>query len=305
MRDGKATTGSSVNLGPLKLQGPHFGLEDFQFKPLKNADGSLLGARITITVALGVDHAELNFGGSSSVLSTSIDNLDGLFDVNVDISPSLSIIGGGLGKFRIDVGSMSLDVADVLKAEASGVTIQYNPERDTNNDGTVSSAEQAAYDSQEILRLQNASVTITKLGLTGSLGPWTRSDGTVIPGLVVRNNGFHLGTAQMQYSGDLSFGSILQLDSVTAGISDFGVNFNGGVQFDGEVFIASGGAALFPGRTFSMSFTDGPDANTEAVRAALTFEDGVPAGFKFNSDRMSMTFGQYLTVSGQDILIDT
>ncbi|MFO0534858.1 MAG: beta strand repeat-containing protein, partial [Planctomyces sp.] len=305
VRDGKATTGSSVNLGPLKLQGPHFGLEDFQFKPLKNADGSLLGARITITVALGVDHAELNFGGSSSVLSTSIDNLDGLFDVNVDISPSLSIIGGGLGKFRIDVGSMSLDVADVLKAEASGVTIQYNPERDTNNDGTVSSAEQAAYDSQEILRLQNASVTITKLGLTGSLGPWTRSDGTVIPGLVVRNNGFHLGTAQMQYSGDLSFGSILQLDSVTAGISDFGVNFNGGVEFDGEVFIASGGAALFPGRTFSMSFTDGPDANTEAVRAALTFEDGVPAGFKFNSDRMSMTFGQYLTVSGQDILIDT
>ncbi|MFN9039711.1 MAG: hypothetical protein ACK5YO_25660, partial [Planctomyces sp.] len=109
----------------------------------------------------------------------------------------------------------------------------------------------------------------------------------------------------MQYSGDLSFGSILQLDSVTAGISDFGVNFNGGVEFDGDVFIASGGAALFPGRTFSMSFTDGPDANTEAVRAALTFEDGVPAGFKFNSDRMSMTFGQYLTVSGQDILIDT
>jgi hypothetical protein len=43
VRDGKATTGSSVNLGPLKLQGPHFGLEDFQFKPLKNADGSLKG----------------------------------------------------------------------------------------------------------------------------------------------------------------------------------------------------------------------------------------------------------------------
>ena len=305
VRDGKATTGSSVNLGPLKLQGPHFGLEDFQFKPLKNADGSLKGARITITVGLGVDHAELNFGSSSSVLSTSIDDLSGLFDVNVDISPSLSIIGGGLGKFRIDVGSMSLDVEDVLKAEASGVTIQYNPERDTNNDGTVSAAEQAAYDAQEILSLQSASVTITKLDQTGSLEPWTRGDGTVIPGLVVRNNGFHLGTAQMQYSGDLSFGSILKLDDIRAGISDFGVNFSGGVQFDGEVFIASGGAALFPGKTFSMSFTDGPDANTEAVRAALTFDGGVPAGFKFNSDRMSMTFGQYLKVSGQEILINT
>ncbi|MEY2726170.1 MAG: hypothetical protein RLZZ458_2037, partial [Planctomycetota bacterium] len=47
VRDGKASTSSSVKLGPLSLQGPHFALEDFQFKPLKNADGSLKGARIT------------------------------------------------------------------------------------------------------------------------------------------------------------------------------------------------------------------------------------------------------------------
>ncbi|MGV2332780.1 MAG UNVERIFIED_CONTAM: hypothetical protein LVR18_01080 [Planctomycetaceae bacterium] len=67
-RDGKASTSSAVSLGPLSLEGPHFGLEDFQFKPLKNADGSLKGARITITVGLGVDRAELAFGGSSSAL---------------------------------------------------------------------------------------------------------------------------------------------------------------------------------------------------------------------------------------------
>ncbi|MGV2339036.1 MAG UNVERIFIED_CONTAM: hypothetical protein LVR18_35150 [Planctomycetaceae bacterium] len=172
VRDGKANTSSSVSLGPLTLQGPHFGLEDFQFKPLKNSDGSLKGARITITVGLGVDHAALNFGGSSSVLSTSIDDLNGLFDVNVDISPTLEILGGGLGKFSISVGSMSLDVVDVLKAEATGVTIQYNPERDTDNDGTVSAAEQAAYDNQEILVLNSASATLSKLNLTGELGPW-------------------------------------------------------------------------------------------------------------------------------------
>ncbi|MFM8474302.1 MAG: hypothetical protein ACKOEO_00710, partial [Planctomycetaceae bacterium] len=305
VRDGKANTSSGVNLGPLVLEGPHFGLEDFQFKPLKNADGSLKGARITVTVGLGVEHASLSFGGSSSALSTSIDDLEGLFDVNVDISPSLEIIGGGLGKFRVDVGELNLNVVDVLLAKATGVTIQYNPERDTNNDGTVSSAEQSAYDAQEILRLQSASVTITKLDLTGSLSPYTRRDGSVIPGLVVRNNGFHLGQAELQYSGDLNFGSILKLDDIRAGIADFGVNFGGSVQFDGEVFIASGGAELFPGGSFSMKFEDGSDANTEAVRAALTFKNGVPAGFKFNSDRMSMKFGEFLTVTGQDILINT
>ncbi|MEN9556606.1 MAG: hypothetical protein RLZZ232_2892, partial [Planctomycetota bacterium] len=304
-RDGKATTASSVNLGPLSLTGPYFGLEDFQFKPLKNADGSLKGARITITVGLGVENASFSFGGSSSALSTSITDLDGLFDVNVDISPSLDIIGGGMGKFRIDVGSMTLNVFDVLIAEASGVTIQYNPEKDTDGDGVVSAEEQSTYDNQEILSLQNATVTITKLDLTGSLRPYKTRSGRTIPGLVVRNNGFHLGEAEIMYSGDLEFGSILNLEDIRAGIADFGVNFSGGVQFNGEVYIASGGAELFPGKTFSMSFKDGSDANTEAVRAGLTFKDGIPAGFKFDSDEMSMKFGDFLTVSSTKLVINT
>jgi hypothetical protein len=200
---------------------------------------------------------------------------------------------------------MSLDVADVLKAEATGVTIQYNPERDTDNDGTVSAAEQAAYDNQEILSLESASVTISPLNLKGSLSPYTRDNGTVIPGLQVRNNGFQLGQAELAYTGGINFGSILRLDDVRAGITDFGVNFSGSVAFDGEIYIASGGAALFPGSAFSMSFKDGPDANTEAVRAGLAFSGGVPSGFRFSSDRMKMQFGSVLTVTGEDIEIDT
>ena len=139
VRDGKTKATSGVSIGPLVFQGPYFALEDFSFRPLKNADGSLRGARITITVGLGVQHASLDFGSSSSVLETSVTDLEGLFDVNVDINPALQIIGGGLGKFRIDVGSMKLDVLDVLKAEASGVTVQFNPEKDSDGDGTVSS----------------------------------------------------------------------------------------------------------------------------------------------------------------------
>jgi hypothetical protein len=304
-RDGKAETSSSVNLGPLKLSGPHFGIEDFQFKPLKNADGSLKGARITITVGLGVDSAELAFGGNSSTLETSVTDLAGLFDVNVDISPSLQIIGGGLGKFKIDVGALNLTVKDVLTADASGITIQFNPEKDTNNDGVVSGEEQSTYDNQEILRLNSASLTITKLSLTGSLKPYTKRDGTTIPGLVVRNNGFHLGEASITYGGEINFASILKIQGITAGIADFGVNFSGSVQFNGEVFIAATRAELFPGKTFNMKFTDGSDSNNEAVRAALTFKDGVPAGFKFKSDQMGMSFGEFLTVSSKDLNINT
>ncbi|MFN9036444.1 MAG: hypothetical protein ACK5YO_09130, partial [Planctomyces sp.] len=306
IRDGKTKATSGVSIGPLVFQGPYFALEDFSFRPLKNADGSLKGARITITVGMGVQHASLDFGGSSDVLETSVTDLAGLFDVNVDINPALQIIGGGLGKFRIDVGSMKLDVLDVLKAEASGVTVQFNPEKDTDGDGTVSSSELAAYNSQEILRLESASVTLSKLNLKGDLAPYTTRDNRQIPGLVVRKNGFHLGQAQLTYTGQLNFGSILTLKDIRAGIADFGVNFSTGVEFNGEVFIASGGADLFPGQTFSMSFKDGTaDADKEAVRAGLTFRNGIPAGFKFNSDQMSMKFGEFVTVTGSQILINT
>lgn len=91
----------------------------------------------------------------------------------MDISPSLEILGGSPGKFQIDGGALSLDVADVLTAEASEITIQYNPEVDTDGDGTTSAEEQAAYDNQEILKLNSVSVTITPLNLTGSLSPYT------------------------------------------------------------------------------------------------------------------------------------
>ena len=47
------------------------------------------------------------------------------------------------------------------------------------------------------------------------------------------------------------------------------------------------------------------DEGEQGVRAALTFKDGIPAGFKFNTDKMSMKFGEFVTVTGQDILINT
>lgn len=223
----------------------------------------------------------------------------------MDISPSLEILGGSPGKFQIDGGALSLDVADVLTAEASEITIQYNPEVDTDGDGTTSAEEQAAYDNQEILKLNSVSVTITPLNLTGSLSPYTREDHTTIPGLVVRNSGFRLGQAEIAYNGDLNFGSMLQLKSVRAGITDFGVEFDGSFDFSGQVYVAAGGAALFPGSTFNIEFSDSSDADTEAVRAALSFTSGTPSGFQFSSDLMKMQFGSVLTVTGENIEIDT
>ncbi|MFM8478478.1 MAG: hypothetical protein ACKOEO_22055, partial [Planctomycetaceae bacterium] len=249
-RDGAATTSRSVKLGPLSLSGPYFGIEDFQFRPLKSPTGEFLGARITITVGLGVDEASLDFGGSSSSLSTKLTGLLGTFAVNVDLGTDLKPQGGSLGKFTVGIETLELTVSDVLKANAEGIFVGWDPEKDKDGNGQISAAEQAAYDSQEIVRLNSASIEITKLNLAGALRPYQRRDGTTIPGLVVRNNGFQLGEAELSYTGELNFGNILKLKDIRAGVADFGVSFSGAVNFNGEVFIASGGADLFPGKKF-------------------------------------------------------
>ncbi|HND51343.1 MAG TPA: hypothetical protein PLV92_03060, partial [Pirellulaceae bacterium] len=251
-RAGGAKTSSGVALGPLTLQGQHFELEDFQFKPLKDAQGGLAGAQLIITVGLGVDHAGLNFGGgqSSSGIRFDVNGLSGLFDVlvNLDVPDCLSnitsnpfscVAGVGLGKFRIEARAIEAEIPGVFTASAHGVIIQYAPEKDKDADGSV------------------------------------------------------------------NLGSILQLDDIRAGVTDFGVVFGQGVVFNGEIFIASGGAELLPGKPFATSIKDGPDANTEAVRASLSFRDGRVQGFKFAADKLSMKFGSFLTISGEKILINT
>jgi hypothetical protein len=225
-----------------------------------------------VTVGLGVDEASLDFGGSSSSLTTKLTGLLGTFAINVDLGTDLKPAGSSLGKFTVGIDTLELSVKNVLKANAEGILVSWDPEKDKDGNGQISSAEQAAYDNQEIVRLNAASIEITKLNLAGALRPYKRRDGTTIPGLVVRNNGFQLGEAELSYTGELNFGSILKLKDIRAGVADFGVTFGSGVNFNGEVFIASGGADLFPGKKFSMSFKDGPDANTEAVRAAADIQ---------------------------------
>ena len=60
-----------------------------------------------------------------------------------------------------------------------------------------------------------------------------------------------------------------------------------------------------PERRRKQASPMGPDAGTEAVRAALTFTGGKPDGFKFTADQFSFTFASVLTVHGTGIKIDS
>ncbi|MFO0878227.1 MAG: hypothetical protein U0840_12825 [Gemmataceae bacterium] len=312
VRSGITVTSSDVELGPLVLKGPFFNVEELQFKPLANpADG----ATLVTSVAVGVDEASLKFGGDSPKLKTGVTGLLGTFGVETVVTPAG--IAGASPRLRVRVDKVEVEIKDVVKASATGVYVTFDPLKDRDHDGIVSSDEQTAYNQQEIVRVDSASVEIPKINLTGSLNPYTRPSpgidpntgqvipGTTIPGLSVRNDGFRLGEASLHYAGDLSFGGMVQIKGVAAGVQDLGVTFGQEFEFDGAVFIAADEAILFPGKKFEMKLTDGPDSDSEAVRTTLKFTDNLPSGFAFKVDTGDLKFGNFLTVHASNFEIDT
>ena len=154
------------------------------------------------------------------------------------------------------------EVPNVAKLTATGIVISYDP---------------AAPVGQELVRINTATIEVPRFSIRGSLSPYnpaahsniaannTDTLGTgVIPGLVIRDNGFSLGTAELDYGvsgtpstnqltptasdGKISFGGILVLNDIRVGVSGLTVTFGSNVDFSGQIYIATGGAFLFPGQ---------------------------------------------------------
>ena len=319
VRSGITTSTADIELGPLVLKSPYFNIDELQLAPPEagNADSkwSLLSS-----VTLGVDSATFKFGGSESdeKVKTEITGLLGTFTINSAISPS-GDAKSSPGKFLISVGKAKFEVKDIVKAEATGVYIGYDPLIDKNFDGTISEDEQKAFDAQEMLRVDSASIEIPKFGLTGAVGQYTRPaeaidprtgspiGGTTVPGLSVRRDGFHLGEARLTKTGKFNFGSMVELEDLTGGLQDIDVSFSPSFRFDvdGGFFVAAKKAVLFPGKKFEMRLTDGVDSDSEAVRATLKFTDNEPTGFAIKVDQGDLKFGNFMKVHTENFILDT
>ena len=258
----KAPDATLINLGPLQLEGPTIGIEDVGFK-----DGLLM-----LTIGIGVNRATLAFGGGSSNttgqssqqqssgITAELLGVLGTFDIGID---AFGLLSGNFrvdvpGKFGLRIGALEVDVPDVVNITASGINLTYDPDYAENNpDGPP----------QEILVIDAATIKFPKFDLQGKIEPFERDDGTIIPGLVVRTNGFSLGTAELRYGGvsptatstapgatstnqpAIKIGNIIEFDDIRIGVNDFTVNFDSEnpVVFDGSIYIATGGARFLPG----------------------------------------------------------
>jgi hypothetical protein len=293
-------TDDPINIGPLVLEQPSIGLEDFGFN-----DG-----KVILTIGINVDAAWLDFEDTDSVPTQSqqdesttakLEKIFATFDLGVGLPGDLSF--SPTGKFSLSVSKLIANVPDVVQAVAEGISIQYDPEGEDN---------------QELVSIDRATLTFPTFNISGEISPFDPDpadpNNDLIPGLVVRGNGFTLGQAQIIYNNTISLGSILDLDDLRIGVTNFEVNFDEGFQFNGSIFFASGGATFFPGQSFNATIIDrdtaddrNPDGtpNDEALRAEITFTNGSPDTLLFKVDTLRIALGGVLTLTARDFELDT
>ena len=348
---GAKTQAGPISLGPLTLQGPSVGIADVGF-----ADGMLV-----LTISIGVDQASLAFGGRSTTtpgqptqtqqnsgVSVDLVGLQGTFDLAVD---ALGLLSGNVriaptGKWGIRVASLEAQVGNVAKLTAEGVVFGYTPR----------AADATGPDTQELLRIATATITFPTLGVTGSLRPYDPSQGInvdppaegelapgLMPGLVVRANGFSLGTAELAYGlppfppgsapqpgnqltkspgapgtdKNINLFGLIELDDLRVGVQGLSVTFGEGATqaaFTGTIYIATGGARLFPGKAINATIKDRLTAddknadlsdNTEALRAQLVFDDGEIKAFQLEIDTLEVNLSTFVTLTARDFVLDT
>ncbi|HEY9249312.1 MAG TPA: hypothetical protein VIO38_09285, partial [Rariglobus sp.] len=288
---GGAVSAKTISVGPLTLVGPSISIADFGF-----ADGKLI-----LSIAMGVTSGSLAFGsGGSGGITATITGLRITFDIAVGLPGDFSL--SATGKFSVEVATLEIDVPNVVNIRAAGILIQYDP---------------AATGVQELVRINSASLSFLNGQVVGSISQVTDANGQLIPGLVVRSNGFTLGQAEIMVApaGGINVGSVLKLKDVRVGVTNFTVVFGDtNPGFSGTIYIASGGASLTLGGSFTATITDRNTAddvnadgsqNTEAVRAALEFENGQVKGLIFKVDTLSVQVASLLTLSAKDFLLNT
>ncbi|HEX6130520.1 MAG TPA: hypothetical protein VF044_02260, partial [Actinomycetota bacterium] len=310
-----ATASGNVAIGPLYFSLPTFSLVDTKFK-----DGTL-----TLTIGIEVAEAGLAFGApatgtggpsaqqQSSGMGARLTGILGTFDVNVDLmravqgltNPSELLAAFSVpGKWGLKVAGLEVLVPDVLRITGSNIVINYDPN---------------AAASVPIVTVGSASIEFPTFGITGSITDFR-----------IRRNGFDLGSFEIKYRPGgttntvgtngpqtIRFGSILELDDIRIGVTNFSVTFGQAIDFDGTIYIASGGVKLMPGSAFNATITDregvetGPFLpgqtanNTEAIRAALEFENGRVKAFQFKADTMRIQLGSFVTLTAKDFFLDT
>ena len=179
---------------------------------------------------------------------------------------------------------LEIIVPEIFELRATDVFVSYDP----SVDGT-----------QDLLTVATTEVTLPSFGVTGTIN-----------NLVVRNDGFAFDDAEIEWNATpgnpLRFGSLLELQSLGFGVTDFDLTFGEAFVFTGSLSIFSDAATFLPGQTVEAQISQRPGSTQHGLIATLNFdEEGEIDSLQFHVDQVQVTVGSLLVFTGTDIDIDT
>lgn len=200
------------------------------------------------------------------------------FSVSVQDSDSdgFALVGGfnlGTGAFTLNLDHFTLTFGDVFIAEATGVTIGYDPE---------------IVGRQLLVTIDDGTISFPLLGgLNGSV-----SD------LEIWTDGFSVGELVVNQPGLLSIGPVLDLTNLTVRFQDFALFFGETTTtIEGSISVEVDSAAFLPGKPLSGSLV--------GTTITFNFEDGAFTGLVFSADTLTFSIGSFLSFEGENVTINT
>jgi hypothetical protein len=173
------------------------------------------------------------------------------------------------GRLEVTIGDFELSVGQAVKLTASNVVV-------TPGQATIATIDSAFLNSP---------------GLS-NLGTFSLS------GVVVRQDGFHLGTAQYQQPSGVtaSFGTFLSLTGVSLSLTDFDVTYGATTQVSGTLAFSATTVSLFPQASFLTSQLSG-------LTGQFDFSASGGGKLRLTVANFTLSVGEALQVTASGVVI--
>jgi len=223
--------------------------------------------------------------------------IDVSFGVGLQYNGMAIVNSSSGGRFSVGADTFHLEVPNVLTADATNIDFGYDPDADRT---------------QTLVTIETLDVTIPKLHLSGSVAPSMMYPDS---GLVVRGDGFQLGTVRITLDtsdimqmdptpipGYLRVSNFLRVKDPFVEVVDFGMSFaaNGSVLSSSVSSLTIGVGGIIVGNPTSTLKATGTN-----LAATLTFASNIPNGFIFTADNLTFELGSFVKFAADDIEINT
>ncbi|MCB9937169.1 MAG: beta-propeller fold lactonase family protein [Planctomycetaceae bacterium] len=264
-----------ANIGPLSLSFVNMTLPTL----------TLAGDELNVGAGVFAKEGTLTFkkdgdttsDASAKPITVKASKPEGEFKLRGFVDPSSEIIETFLfpGAFSLGAASVTIEVPEILKANATGVTIAYDP--------------LAGLD-QELFSASSVNVEIPKLDITGQFLPTANNNAVTVFG-----DGFAFGRGTVQVSNlDIIVSDLITISDPFVRLTDFAVDVFDGITL-GEFAVGANKIQLKNGSSDAWSLTG------DNVTAAVSFNDSFGVkDVKFTVNKLEGKLGSFLSVSTTD-----